>query len=209
MADTKEDGEDVESPGIMSEEDNEQREGLQGHTHDPDASATEALRYHRHRAPYEYPRALLDGKHPGSHPNRQAAVDSYSHHEHIYYLVAHASPAVDADEVPEGASGLCLSEEHTRPYLGRLILLRAFDGLVFRSAQRPQAYLSGLVVKEPSQQQYQRSARYAGNPENPLHAQLVEGRAYHEDERNNTHALERPHNPHCHSKIPPEPQCDA
>ena len=206
LADAEGDGEQVEGPSVLGKEEQQQREGLQGHAHNPHCPAAPALRRHRHDTPRDDPNALLRRQHSGGHSQGQAAVNGDGNHQDVDDVVAHAAPVVDADEVPEGDGALRLLDEHRGPYLCRLVLFRPLYRFLPEVAPRTQANLGRAVVKEPDHQEQQRPARNARKPENPLHPKLVEGRANQEQQGDGASPLERPHHPHGRPQVPPEPQ---
>ena len=162
---------------------------MQGHPYNPDRSAAPAFRHYGHGAPGDDPHALLSRQHSGGHSQGQSAVNGNGHHQDIDDIVAHASPVVDADEVPEGESALRLLDEHLRLHPCGLVSSRLLDRLLSKIAQRAQANLGGPVVKEPDQKEQDRPARYTREPEYPLHSQLIEGRANQEEQRNCAQSL--------------------
>ena len=99
----------------------------------------------------------------------------------------------------------CWMNTVARTFCG-LVALPFLNRLSPKVPQRTQAYLGGPVMKEPDQQEQYRPARYAREPEDPLHPKLAEGRANEEQQRNCSHSLERPYHPHSGSQVSPEPQ---
>ena len=155
------------------------------------------------------PTACWVARTPAASPEAQAAVDGNGHDEDVDDVVAHASPVVDADEVPEGGGALGLLDEDLGPHLCGLVPLPGLGLLVPAGAEGLQAYFGGPVVEEPSQQEHYRAARYAGEPEDPLHSKAVEGCADEEKQSYGAHSLEGPDDPHGDSEASPEPQGDA
>ena len=186
LADTKEDCEQVEGPGVLDEENNQQREDLQGHTHDPDRSATHPFRHHGHNPPGDDSGSLLGSKYSRGHSQRQPPVHRNGDQEDVDNVVAHAPPVVDADQVPEGYGAFCLLDEHPGSYLGNFVIPRPLDSALNRPvsgiAQGTQPYVGWSAVKELDEQEKQRPAGYSGEPEDPLHSQLAEGRANQKEE---------------------------
>ena len=168
-----------------------------------------SFRRNGNQSPGDDPHALLSGEHPRGHSQGQTAVHRDGHDQDVDDVVAHASPVVDPDEVPEGNGALRLLDKDPGPNLGGLIPLRPLDRPVSKVAPWAQPYLGGSVVKEPDQQEKYGSACYSRKPEYPLHTELVEGRSDEEEQRNRARSLERPHHAHGGSQVSPEPQSDA
>ena len=77
---------------------------------------------------------------------------------------------MDADQVPERAGLLSLPLENPRPYLGRLVILQAPDGLIVGSAEGTYSNFRWLVVKIPDSHEQYCATNDAGYPEGPLEA---------------------------------------
>ena len=191
----------VEGPWVVGEENDQKGENLQGHAYDPDRPATQAFRYDGHGPAGKDSDGLLGCEDTGGESQGQATVNGNGHDQHVDDVVSHASPVVDADEVPEGSGTLGLLDEHLGSYLCGLVSLPGLDRLFWKSAEGPQAYLGGSVIEEPGQQKHYRPACYAGKPEYPLHSKLVEGCANQQEQAYCAHSLERPDDAHGDSQV--------
>ncbi len=147
-------------------------------------------------------------QHSGRRSQGQATIHGDSHYQHVDDVVAHTSPVVDADEIPEGRGSPGLLDEHPGPYLGGFVSWRSLNRLVSEIAKGTQTDVGRSVVEEFDQQQQQRSPGYARKPEEPLYSQLAEGRANQKQECNYANSLERPDYPHGGAQVSPEPQGD-
>ena len=92
--------------------------------------------------------------------------------------MAHTTPEVDTNQVPERPGALGLPEKDPRPDLRHRPFMQPLDGCVRRGPEWPQPELRRFIVKQPDQQEQKGAAHQARSPKCP--GQTDSGRTAHE-----------------------------
>ena len=88
--------------------------------------------------------------------------------------MAHASPEVDANQVPECPGALGLPEKEPGPDVRHRPRMQRLDGLVRQGPKGPQPELGGFIVKKPDQQEQEGATHQARAPKGPGQAEVGE-----------------------------------
>ena len=122
--------------------------------------------------------------------------------------MAHTSPEMDTNQVPERPGALGLPEKDPGSDLRHRSLVQPLDGCVRRGAEGSQPELRGFIVKEPDQQEQEGTTHQARSPKCPCQTEVGE---QHRDQGNGQHRSQALHglqDAHGHAQVGPEPDGD-